>query len=72
MTHPNKHIREAIEYALSRGWRLEKAGGSSHNWGTLLCGAGSRGGCIQRVYSTPRSPENHANDIRKKVDRCPH
>src|SRR5436309_11874504 len=24
--HPNKHIREAIKFALRRGWRLVKAG----------------------------------------------
>ena len=72
MLHPNKHIREAIEYAVARGWRLRKSGRSSHNWGRLLCGAGARGGCSQPVHSTPRSPENHADDIRRKVDRCPH
>lgn len=25
--HPNKHIREAVDYALDRGWRLRKARG---------------------------------------------
>ena len=71
MTHPNKHIREAVEYALARGWRLEKAGRSSHNWGRLLCPHG-RGGCQVPVYSTPRSMENHARGLRKAVDDCAH
>ncbi|NNJ26053.1 hypothetical protein [Alienimonas chondri] len=72
MTHSNKHIREAIEYAVSRGWRLEKGGKSSHTWGKLLCPCNVRGGCIRRVYSTPRSPESHAGQIRKEVDACVH
>ena len=72
MHHPNKHIREAVEYALDRGWRLEKSGKSSHTWGKLLCPSAARGGCIRRVYSTPRSPEQHADQIRKEIDACGH
>src|SRR5258707_15855659 len=30
--HPNKHIREAIKYALTKGWRLVKAGPRAHVW----------------------------------------
>ena len=25
-SHPNKHIRAAVEYAISRGWTLKKSG----------------------------------------------
>jgi hypothetical protein len=70
--HPNKHIREAVEYAVQRGWRLIKAGPRAHRWGTLLCTHAARGGCSIGVYSTPRSPQNHANYIRRMVDNCPH
>ena len=35
--HPNKEIRAAIDYALSHGWRLIKAGPRAHVWGRLLC-----------------------------------
>jgi hypothetical protein len=28
--HPNKHIREAIKYALERGWRFVKSRGHGH------------------------------------------
>jgi hypothetical protein len=28
--------------------------------------------CIRSDRSTPRSPENHARQLRKVVDRCPH
>ena len=70
--HPNKHIREAIEYALDHGWTLQKSGPRAHVWGRLLCPRRDRTGCIRAVYSTPRSPEDHAKDIRRAVDRCPH
>jgi hypothetical protein len=70
--HSNKHIREAIKYAEDRGWRVVKAGGQAHIWGNLYCPANRRGGCIIRVFSTPRVPENHARHIRDEVDDCPH
>jgi len=68
--HPNKHIREAIKYAINRGWRLTESTG--HVWGQLWCRAMSRDGCIIRVFSTPRNPENHAKHIRRRIDQCPH
>lgn len=70
--HPNKHIREAVNYALEHGWRLLKAGPRAHVWGTLLCPFRGREGCRQQVFSTPRVPENHAARIRRVVDHCPH
>ena len=73
MTHQNKHVREAIEYALARGWRFTKAaGGSAHLTGTLWCPAGDRSGHHFHVRSTPRNSEAHAKDIRRSVRRCPH
>jgi len=66
--HQNKHIREAIKYAEQHGWNFEKSRG--HIYGTLRCP--THGGCRQPVYSTPKHPEDHAKDIRKVVDRCPH
>src|SRR5262249_777829 len=70
--HPNKHIRDAVKHALGKGWRLRKAGPRAHVWGQLFCPYGRRGGCIIRVFSTPRNPENHARRIREEVDACPH
>lgn len=70
--HPNKHIREAIKYAQGKGWRLQKAGPRAHIWGQLFCQHARRGGCIVRIFSTPRNPENHARRIREAVDDCPH
>ena len=70
--HPNKEIRAAVDYAIERGWRLRKAGPRAHCWGTLFCPQQARDGCIVRVHSTPRVPQNHARWIRREVDACPH
>ncbi len=70
--HPNKHIRAAIEYALSCGWMLRKSGARAHIWGRLYCSRRDRDGCAKAVYSTPRDAEDHAKDIRRAVARCPH
>ena len=70
--HKNKHIQDAIEYALARGWRLKVAGPRAHIWGTLYCPMQDRTGCLARVFSTPRVPEAHAADIRRTVDQCEH
>ncbi len=35
--HPDKEVQQAIEYAKSKGWRIEAAGSSSHAWGRLKC-----------------------------------
>ena len=73
MNHPNKHIRKAIKYAESRGWRLVASNrGHSHVKAKLFCPAGDRTGHRVLVRSTPRNPEAHARDIRAEVDRCPH
>jgi hypothetical protein len=68
--HPNKHIEESVQYAESRGWRVEISNG--HDWGRLFCPEPSRDGHIVGVYSTPRSPENHARRIRRDIDKCNH
>jgi hypothetical protein len=70
--HPNKEIEKAIQYAESKGWRYKKAGGSAHAWGRLLCPLQNREGCGMSIWSTPRSPDTHAKQIRKRVDSCPH
>lgn len=70
--HPKKEIHAAIEYALERNWTFTKAGPRAHIYGTLYCPEQSREGCRVAVFSTPRSPQNHANQIRKRVDRCIH
>lgn len=70
--HPNKEIEGALQYAESLGWEVKKAGKSSHAWGRVYCPHGGREGCLFSVWSTPRSPQNHARQIRRNVDNCPH
>ncbi len=68
--HPNKEIESAVAYAESRGWVYVRAG--SHGWGVLHCPHRARDGCRRTVYSTPRVPIDHAELIRRSVDRCHH
>ena len=35
--HPNKHIRDAIEFALQNGWEIVPAGKSAHAFCRLRC-----------------------------------
>lgn len=70
--HPNKEIESAIRSAESAGWKVVKAGKSAHAWGRLLCEEESRQGCQISIWSTPRSPDNHAKQILRAVVRCPH
>ena len=46
--HPNKHIRESIEYAETRGWRLIKASGHAHIWENCYV----RSVLVMAAYST--------------------
>ena len=71
--HPSKEIEEALEHAEDHGWRVEQGG--SHAWGKIKCpfndgACGSGDWCMTSVWSTPRSPENHARKLRRLVDRC--
>ena len=70
--HSNSHIERAIQIAEELGWRLEMCSGHAHAWGRLYCPRSTREGCIISIWSTPRVPENHARQIRQKVDSCPH
>ncbi|EAV1429882.1 hypothetical protein ACOIOT_003872 [Cronobacter turicensis] len=71
-SHPNKHIQEAIEYALSKGWVWVPAGKSEHCFCKLRCGdkSGEHTSHHRSVWSTPDVPEHHATQIRQAVDQC--
>ena len=71
-THKNKHIRAAVDYALSNGWRLVFAGSRAHAWGRMYRPRGDRSGCQFSVFSTPRNPQGHAEWIRRCVDARTH
>ena len=72
LRHPKKSIEAALQYAESKGWRIEKAGKSAHAWGRAFCPDMNRGSCQLSIWSTPHNDENHARQIRKRVDSCPH
>lgn len=65
--HQKPDIEKAIQYAEGHGWTRDVRH-SGHTWGYVLCG----NGCRARIYSTPKNQGNHAKDIRRAVDRCPH
>jgi hypothetical protein len=73
--HADAGIERALQYAEKRGWRVEKAQARAHCWGKMYCPHNDpdcRGGvyCIASIWSTPRSGENHARQIRRVVDGC--
>jgi len=67
--HPNKHIRDAIDYALQNGWVIIDTGKSGHSFCRLKCVLGHNEHQMS-IWSTPKSPENHAKQILNKVKQC--
>ncbi len=67
--HPNKDIRAAISYAVSCGWRPVEAGNSSHAYCRLKCRL-LHGEHQMSVWSTPKSAQQHARQIIRKVNEC--
>ncbi|MFI8719701.1 hypothetical protein ACIGHF_17690 [Stenotrophomonas sp. NPDC077464] len=71
--HPKREVEAALTHAEWMGWRV--AVGGSHAWGRIYCPCNDsecRCGefCIVSVWSTPRSPGNHADALRRVVDNC--
>lgn len=67
--HPNKEVEAAVADAEAKGWTVRPLG----HWGRLFCPYHvPREGCQVGVYGTPKNPENHANQIKRAVGRCPH
>lgn len=70
--HSNKEVRAAIKYAIAQGWEFDERNG--HAFGILNCptNKGCRGGhyCTLSVWSTPKSPENHAKSIMSAINKC--
>jgi hypothetical protein len=72
-SHPKKEVQDALEYAESKGWRIEVGG--AHAWGKMYCPNNDKEcrcgiHCITSIWSTPKNPGNHAKDIRRVVDNC--
>jgi hypothetical protein len=67
--HPNKDIQAAIEHAMDSNWTWVPPGKSAHCFCRLRCGEGHTEHQMS-IWSTPKSPLNHAKQIRRKVDQC--
>jgi hypothetical protein len=73
--HPDAHIEKALRHAESHGWRVELFNPRAHGWGKMYCPHNDpdcRCGefCMTVVWGTPRSPENHARQLRRVVNGC--
>lgn len=68
--HSCKEIEKVVAYAESVGWRVVI--GHGHAWAYLYCLQADRTGCKVGVWSTPKNPENHARQVRRQIDSCPH
>lgn len=74
--HKNKEIEEALKYAEENGWIIEVHNKSkSHTWGVMKCKENSNNCwngiyCITSIWCTPKNPYNHAEQIKKIVDKC--
>ena len=75
--HPNKQIDAALKELESAGWTVVEAKGrSAHSWGFVLCAANAgnacRSGtfCRMSVWSTPRNPQAHADELLRKANGC--
>lgn len=66
--HPKPEVEDAVQYAESRNWTFRKMG----HWGRLFCPQADQDGCQVGVFGTPRSAGNHARQIKRAIDRCPH
>ena len=65
--HPKKDVEQGLRYAESSSWSVQPTS-SGHRWGVVSCNRG----CSVTIWSTPKNPANHAKDIRRAVDKCPH
>ncbi|NIC28596.1 hypothetical protein [Serratia plymuthica] len=66
--HPNKHIQAALSYAISQGWFFRSS--NEHAFGRLQCSLPEHREHMMSIWSTPKNPEQHAMQIRRKVDQC--
>lgn len=66
--HPEKEVEAVVAYAESKGWRWQ----AGAHWARMFCPRANRDGCRVSVFGTPRDAGDHAKDLRRQVDRCPH
>ncbi|MDR6713022.1 hypothetical protein J2W83_002624 [Pseudomonas hunanensis] len=72
-SHPKKEVEQALRHAEKNGWRVVV--GAGHCWGKMYCPDNDnecRCGefCISSIWSTPKSPGNHARQLQRIVNNC--
>ena len=65
--HPKKEVEKGLKDMEAAGWTVRPTA-AGHRWGKAECGSG----CSVSIWSTPKNPQNHANQLRRAVSRCPH
>src|SRR5260370_41871474 len=70
---PTRKLKRQFSVRKTRDWRVTSSKG--HAWGKMYCPFNDpecRCGlhCITSIWSTPRKPQVHARDLRRKVDKC--
>ena len=68
--HSKKELEAVVEYAEQQGWDVLP--GKRHAKFKLRCKHHDRDGCKVSVWSTPADVDDHARDVRRAIDRCPH
>lgn len=66
--HPKPEVEEAVRYAEDLKWTWRKMG----HWGRLFCPKADQDGCQVGVNGTPKNAGNHARQVKRAIDRCPH
>lgn len=66
--HPDEEVEAAVRQAEALGWIWRPQG----HWGRLYCPQHDREGCQIGVNGTPRNAGNHARQILRAINRCPH
>ena len=69
-SHPKKELEAVIQYAEQEGWSVSQ--GKRHAKFKLRCKHHDRDGCTVPVWGTPSDVNDHAKDVRRAIDRCPH
>lgn len=69
--HPKKEVEAALAELEDAGWAVVPTA-SGHRWGVARCAESGRSGCQVSIWSTPRSPDNHARQLWRALDRCNH
>ena len=66
--HPKKGVESALAAAEKADWTVMTAS-SGHRWGVMRCGTDSYSECQMSIWTTPRSINLHAGQIRRLI-RC--